>query len=403
MSASELAQSRREAIRAATLGRPFPSYEPLEKFSARVRRRLAIITEETGRAPTQAEIKKVHREEARRQRAAVAGFDAVFAPVKSAVLLWALDERPWVREAVRQAHEDAKNAALELLEDHAAFTRTGTGGIAQIRTRGLIAAAFDHYDSRDGDPNLHTHVAISSKVQGIDGKWRALDARALYRITVAASECYNTAFETALTQRLGVDFVPRPDTRGNTEPVREVSGVPFGMIGHFSARRARIEARYADLVRAYRREHGHDPSRAACHQLARQANLDTRAPKKPARSLGQMRATWRTSLTGAFGAKAVRQLMAAVPGPTEDGAGVTADRTVPGRDQIQATAERAVANVATKRSTWTVWNIRAEAERLARAAILVQLAGRTPGDGDRDRHRSRLTAVVHQRRGARPG
>ena len=116
--------------------------------------------------------------------------------------LWALDERPWVRDAVRQAHEDAKNAALQLLEEHAAFTRTGTGGIAQIRTRGLIAAAFDHYDSRDGDPNLHTHVAISSKVQGVDSKWRALDARALYRITVAASECYNTAFETALTARL---------------------------------------------------------------------------------------------------------------------------------------------------------------------------------------------------------
>ena len=227
----------------------------------------------------------------------MAGFDAVFAPVKSAVLLWALDERPWVRDAVRQAHEDAKNAALELLEEHAAFTRTGTGGIAQIRTRGLIAAAFDHYDSRDGDPNLHTHVAISSKVQGIDGKWRALDARALYRITVAASECYNTAFETALTARLGVTFAPRPDTRGDREPVREISEVPFGMIEHFSRRRASIETRYAQLVRAYRREHGHDPSRAACHQLARQANLDTRTAKKPARSLTEMRAAWRASLT----------------------------------------------------------------------------------------------------------
>ena len=313
MSAAELARSRREAIRAATLGRPFPSYEPLEKFDVRVRRRLAIITQETGREPTEAEVKKVHREEARRQRAAVAGFDAVFAPVKSAVLLWALDERPWVRDAVRQAHEDAKNAALELLEEHAAFTRTGTGGIAQIRTRGLIAAAFDHYDSRDGDPNLHTHVAISSKVQGVDGKWRALDARALYRITVAASECYNTAFETALTARLGVTFVPRPDTRGDREPVREISQVPFGMIKHFSSRRASIETRYAQLVRAYRREHGHDPSRSACHQLARQANLDTRTAKKPARSLTEMRAAWRASLTEAFGRGAVRQLMAAVP------------------------------------------------------------------------------------------
>ena len=50
--------------------------------------------------------------------------------------------------------------ALDLVEDHAAFTRTGAGGIAQIATNGLIAAAFEHWDSRAGDPNLHTHVAV---------------------------------------------------------------------------------------------------------------------------------------------------------------------------------------------------------------------------------------------------
>ena len=204
----------------------------------------------------------------------------MFSPVKSAVLLWALDERPWVRAGVRQAHEDAKNAALGLLEEHAAFTRTGTGGIAQIDTKGLIAAAFEHWDSRDGDPNLHTHVAISSKVQGIDGKWRALDARALYRITVAASECYNTAFETALTQRLGVEFVPRPDTSGNPEPVREVSGVPFGMIGHFSARRARIEARYAAGCGPTAASTATIRPARACHQLARRPTSTPAQAKK---------------------------------------------------------------------------------------------------------------------------
>ena len=151
---------------------------------------------------TQAEVKKVRGEEARRQRAAVAGFDLVFAPVKSAALLWALDERPHVRDGGPPGPRGTPcDAALDLLEQHAAYTRTGTGGIAQIETNGLIAAAFDHYDSRAGDPNLHTHVAISSKVQGTDGTWRALDARALYRMAVAASECYNTAFETAPDRR----------------------------------------------------------------------------------------------------------------------------------------------------------------------------------------------------------
>jgi hypothetical protein len=165
-----------------------------------------VIREETRREPGAVEVKKVKAEEARRQRAAVAGFDLVFSPVKSAALLWAVDDRPWVRGAVREAHEAAMREALHLVEEHAAFTRTGHGGIAQVETNGLIAAAFEHWDSRAGDPNLHTHVAVSSKVQGTDGKWRALDARALYRITVAVSEAYNTGFEAHLSARLGVTF-----------------------------------------------------------------------------------------------------------------------------------------------------------------------------------------------------
>ena len=48
-------------------------------------------------------------------------------------------------------------------------------------------------------------------------------------------------------------------------------------------------------------------------------------------------------------------------------------------------AERAVANVATQRSTWTVWNLRAEAERLARAECsLTSLA----------EHRETIAAIV---------
>jgi conjugative relaxase-like TrwC/TraI family protein len=75
-----------------------------------------------------------------------------------------------VRDAVRAAHEAAVAEALALVEEHAAFTRTGSGGVAQIETSGLVAAAFEHWDSGAGDPNIHTHVAVSSKVQGTDGE-----------------------------------------------------------------------------------------------------------------------------------------------------------------------------------------------------------------------------------------
>ena len=331
-----------------------------------------MIREETGREPTEAEAKKAKADEARRQRAAVAGFDLVFSPVKSAALLWALDERSWVRNAVRAAHEAAVTEALALVEEHAAFTRTGSGGTAQVETNGLVAAAFEHWDSRAGDPNLHTHVAVSSKVQGKDGKWRALDARPLYAMTVAASEAYNTAFEVHLTTRLGVTFAPRPDTAAGREPVREIAGVPPAMIAFFSRRRAAIEARYAELVRDYRAAHGHDPGTGAAYDLARQANLDTRPGKQPPRSLASKQAAWREELQERFGAGAVAQLMKTVPsGPAAE---VPAELPV-AADQ-EALAERAVATVAARRSTWTAWHVRAEVERLLRAEVTFHAPGR---------------------------
>ncbi len=64
---------------------------------------------------------------------------------------------------------------IGLMEREFAATRTGTaatdGVDAQVEVAGLIATAFDHYDSRAGDPPLHTHVVISNKVKTAwDGK-----------------------------------------------------------------------------------------------------------------------------------------------------------------------------------------------------------------------------------------
>jgi TrwC relaxase len=86
--------------------------------------------------------------------------------------------------------------AHAFIEANAAFTRAGAGGVAQVDTTGLIGAAFTHRDSRAGDPDLHTHVAVSNKVATIDAngvqRWLALDGQPLHRVMVAASELYNT-------------------------------------------------------------------------------------------------------------------------------------------------------------------------------------------------------------------
>jgi conjugative relaxase-like TrwC/TraI family protein len=69
--------------------------------------------------------------------------------------------------------------------------------------RGLVATAFTHRDSRAGDPDLHTHVAVANKVQTLDGRWLSIDGRVLFKANVAVSESYNTALERHLRDALG--------------------------------------------------------------------------------------------------------------------------------------------------------------------------------------------------------
>src|SRR5215217_8081014 len=127
----------------------------------------------------------------------VAGFDLTFSPVKSVSSLWAVAD-PAVAAVIERAHQAAVKDALAFVEKHALFTRTGPQGIRQVKVRGLVATAFTHRDSRAGDPDLHTHVAVANKVQTLDGRWLSIDGRVLFKANVAASETYNTALENHL-------------------------------------------------------------------------------------------------------------------------------------------------------------------------------------------------------------
>ena len=145
---------------------------------------------------------------------------------------------------------------------------------------GLVATAFDHRESRTGDPDLHTHVAVANKVCGIDGKWRSLDARVLHSLGVAASERYNTRFEDAMSRRLGVEFEERPGAEPGKRPVREVVGVPRELIAPLLQATGRDRGpvrRAAEPTTAT--SHGREPDRSTQLQLAQQATLETREGK----------------------------------------------------------------------------------------------------------------------------
>ena len=102
--------------------------------------------------------------------------------------------------------------------------------------QGLLAVGFDHRTSREGDPLVHTHVVVANRVQGLDGRWTALDGRDLYRHRLAADAIYRATYQRELVRTLGVEWTPA-DTHGN----RELQGMPEALVRGFSKRADQIE------------------------------------------------------------------------------------------------------------------------------------------------------------------
>jgi conjugative relaxase-like TrwC/TraI family protein len=176
-------------------------------------------------------------------RGTVAGYALSFSPPKSVSVLWALAPGE-VALRVREAHDAAVVAALDFLQNHAAFTRRGHGGLIQERSFGFVAAGFVHRTSRAGDPQLHTHVLVANKVRAVsDGRWLAIDGRELYEVQKAAGMLYKAALRVELSVRLGVSWA-EVDPDGGAEIV----GVPEPLIRLFSKRRVQVEAVAARLV-----------------------------------------------------------------------------------------------------------------------------------------------------------
>jgi hypothetical protein len=207
-----VAVAKRIADMNALIGAPADA-EVAASSRARIRTEVAkeFFHAEHGRDPVDArELAAQIAKDSRPCSLTVAGYDLTFS-VKSVSTLWAVAD-PRAAAAIERAHQAAVADALRFIEEQALFTRTGPQGIRQVNVHGLVAAAFTHRDSRAGDPDLHTHVAVANKVQTLDGRWLSIDGRVLFKAKVAASETYNTALERHLRNSLGVRFAERPGT-----------------------------------------------------------------------------------------------------------------------------------------------------------------------------------------------
>ena len=297
----------------------------------------------------------------------VAGYDLVFTPTKSVSMAWGLGDEN-LRTGIEAAHEAAIADVVSYLEDNAIYARRGRGGVEQIDTdKGLVATKFRHYDSRNGDPNLHDHLVVANRVKGADGRWSTLDGRMIYQYNVAASELYNSRIMHHIHDRLGLEFTP-VEARG--KQIFELAGITRGEVAAFSSRSASIKETMAEVEAAFIADHGHAPTAKQRIALAQQATLATRPAKDGPHSLAELNEMWREKAATVTpnlptGEALAEHLRAASTARAEEvtvaAAGLEA---TPEHERVAAIIDR----LAESRSSWRGSNIEAETLRYYREA-----------------------------------
>jgi conjugative relaxase-like TrwC/TraI family protein len=213
---------------------------------------------------------------------AVAGFDATLSAPKSLSVWWALSGD----EGLAACHDVAVRAVVGCVERFGSTTRVRSNGARlHPESQGLTVAVFRQTTSRLDDPQLHSHVVISSKVQTVDGRWLALDARSLKGFQRALGGLYQSVLRAELTARYGVVF--GEIVKGQAE----IAGMPEGLLEEFSKRSVQVERAYQRLLADFYAREGRDPISKEDGAMRRQAAADTRGHKS-GHGVGDLRSRW---------------------------------------------------------------------------------------------------------------
>ena len=185
-------------------------------------------------------------------------------------------------EMFQEVLHRANRAALEYLQTWAGVTRTGYHGIrvdgqepGRFEAAGLIVTSWLQGTSRDGDPQDHIHNQIARITRTFsDGKWRAHDTASLRAVLGALQAVAATAVECELTREFGVEWVPRPDGRGN-----EIKGVTQAQMDAYSTRTVQVHEKERELAQAWERKNGRAPNSRQLLHIAKDATLRSRKGK----------------------------------------------------------------------------------------------------------------------------
>lgn len=310
-----------------------------------------------------------------------AGYDLTQTVPKSVAILWAFAD-PSTRTTIEECLHEASRMTINYFEREYASTRAGQGGVASVKCDGVAGFAFDHYDSRDGDPHPHTHMFISNRVRrSSDQQWTALDGRKIYASTVELAEYNSNLVRDLLTQRLGWAWHETPNTNGTKSVVMEVEGVPDELIDLFSSRHGEIANETRRRVQEEEQRTGQPVDWRRRAEIDKQVWFETRKEKPDVQpSLADKHAHWERKLATEAPGQSIqamwdsvnshRAIISHLDNTTGQSATIRltnqlADHQQPFESYDQEKlAAQAYETISAAKTTWSRSNIRAEAQRL---------------------------------------
>jgi hypothetical protein len=274
-----------------------------------------------------------------------------------AAAYWAGREERF-QEILHAANRDA----LEYLQTWAGVTRTGYHGVrvdgqepGRFEAAGLIVSSWLQGTSRDGDPQDHIHNQIARITHTFgDGKWRAHDTASLRAVMPALQAVAATAVECALTAEFGVEWIPRPDGRGN-----EIQGVTQAQMDAYSTRTVAVHEKERALAQAWQRRHGRAPNSRQLLHIASDATLQSRTGKDAGEiDWDALAKRWDAKLGGELAGIAPAVSNARGPGGgglghAEPGSGNRQPDGPPPREAQQRALAKALVLVSDKHPAWT--------------------------------------------------
>jgi conjugative relaxase-like TrwC/TraI family protein len=251
-------------------------------------------------------------------------------------------------ERVQEILQDANHAALEYLQQHAGFTRTGyhgrrVDGVEPGRwaPAGLVVTTWLQGTSRAGEPHDHSHNVIARMGRTeTDGVWRSVDTMALRAHMGAMATIVDARVQSALAREFGVRWLPRADGMGH-----EIDGITQETLDAFSTRTHTVTRAQLRLAREWARRHGRAPNAREMVYLGLAANKITRGAKDGQIDWDALTAGWDATLGG--------QLAAIADEACDFQEQPDRNAALPSREVRERVIERALASVQAKNSTWT--------------------------------------------------